>query len=335
MKSLSGSKCKTLFMVLLFSYAVWVLSVANALAQDAPQYTPEEYNASQAIAAEADAAKKAEMIVNFVKTYPKSTLKEYITSDFQAALKKLEDERKWQQVIAAGRLFLSAIPGDPYTVALVAEGYSQTKNYSQFVVYGEQIYKSNPSGNLAYGLAKAYQTMNNQAKFLEWAQKTVAALPDNYEMLLGLAVGYGDLNRTAESEKYARQCLKVIQAEAKPETTSEEDWTKYKNHTLMACYYIIGNAAFTKQDFTGAIKNLESSLQYNPRNDRAYYFLGESYWQMRNTNQALKNYAKAYLLGGAVATPAKLKMENLYKSTHKNSLVGLDKVIAVAKSELK
>ena len=332
MKSLSGSTCKILFMVLLFACAVLILPNLNAMAQE---YTAEEYNASQAIAAEADAAKKAELIVKFVKTYLKSTLKEYITGDFQAALKKLQDEKKWTQIISAGKIFLSAIPKNAYTVALLAEGYSQTKNYQQFVVYGKEIYKSNPNGNLAYGIAKAYQTMNNQAKYLEWAEKTVSKLPDNYEMLFGLAVGYGDLNRIAESEKYARQCMKVIQAEAKPEGTSEEDWTKYKNHALMACYYIIRNTAFNRQDFSGAVTNLENSLRYNSRNDRAYYFLAQSYWQMRNTNQALKNFAKAYLLDGAVAAPAKQYLENLYKQTHNNSLVGLDKVIAVAKAEMK
>jgi hypothetical protein len=62
--------------------------------------------------------------------------------------------------------------------------------------------------------------------------------------------------------------------------------------------------------------------------------LGESYWQARNTTLALKNYAKASLLGGNAAGPARQKLESMWKASHQGSLAGLDKVIAVAKAEL-
>jgi tetratricopeptide (TPR) repeat protein len=305
-----------------------------ALAQDNPAYTLEEYDAYQAITGESDPAKKMDLITQFFKTYPKSTLKPHITSDFQEALKNLRDAKKWAQVITLGRQFLNAVPDDAYTVAVVAEGYSETKNYQQFVVFGEATYKTNPSGNLAYAMAKAYKELGNNVKYLEWGEKTVASLPDNYETMLEMAIIYSENQRIAESDKYAKQCLKLIQAAKKPEQMADKDWDAYSSRAFLACYLIIGSNAYQRQQYTIAIPNLENAVKYNARNDMAYYWLGECYWQARNTVLALKNYAKASLLNGRAAVPANQKLESLYKQTHANSLVGLDKVKAAAKAEL-
>jgi hypothetical protein len=48
----------------------------------------------------------------------------------------------------------------------------------------------------------------------------------------------------------------------------------------------------------------------------------------------MKNFAKAYLLGGSTSKPAKQYLDNLYKQTHRNSLVGEERIIEVAKAEL-
>lgn len=334
MNPLSGSRCRTLLAVAVLCGAALILTTVSAVAQETPAYTTEEYNAYQAITGQSDPVKKMELITEFFKTYPKSTLKQHITADFQEALKNLRDAKKWTQVITLGRQFLGFVPDDAYTVAVVAEGYSETKNYQQFVVFGEATYKTNPSGNLAYAMTKAYKEMGNNAKFVEWGEKTVAKLPDNYEIMLELAIIFSDSQRGPEADKYAKQTLKVLQAAKKPEQMSEKDWTTYTNRAFQACYLIIGGNAWQTQNYAGAIPNLENSLKYNARNDMAYYWLGDCYSYMRNTAMALKNYAKASILGGRAADPAKQKLENLYKQTHKNTLVGLDSVIALAKKEL-
>jgi tetratricopeptide (TPR) repeat protein len=334
MNSLSGSTRRAIAAVFILCCAAFVLPNLNAVAQETPQYTTEEYNAYQGITQESDSAKKIELITQFFKTYPKSALKPHITSDFQESIKNLRDAKKWTQVVTVGRQFLSSVPDDAYTIALVAEGYSETNNYQQFVVFGEAAYKTKPSGNLAYALAKAYKQLGNNPKFLEWGEKTVANLPDNYEIMLEMAIIYSENQRVAESDKHAKQCLKVLLATKRPEQMAEKDWTAYTNRAFQVCYIIIGSSAYQRQDYAGAIPNLENSIKYNARNDMAYYWLGDSYSYMRNTTQALKNYAKASLLGGRSAVPAKQKLENLYKQTHKNTLVGLDRVIALAKAEL-
>jgi tetratricopeptide (TPR) repeat protein len=331
MTTLSGSTRKTLLLAFILGCLVLIRPNLIALAQETPQYTIEEYNAYKAIADESDPAKKTELILQFFKTYPKTTLKPNVVADFEMMLNKLAETKKWTQVISMGKQFLTVVPDDALTIALLADGYAATKDYKQFAVFAEDVYSKNPSGSLAYQIAKAYQSLGNNVKLVEWAEKTVAKLPDNYEMLLQLAIIYGDSNRNAEAEKYAKQCLKVVLANTKPEQMSEKDWNVYK----WASYYTIGKAAYDKQDFANAISNLENSLRFNPRNQTACYMLGRSYWETQKIDRALVSFAKASLLGGPTADAAEQQLENLYKQTHRGSLAGLDKVKEIAKSELK
>ena len=334
MTRLPGTKLPWIVLTFLFGAIVFPTPGGNALAQEVPQYTVEEYNAYQAVTKEPDPAKKMDLIVNFFKTYPKSTLLVHVTADFQTMLKGLQDERKWSQLISAGQKFLTLVPDDPYTVALVAAAYSETKDYKHFVVFGEEAYRNNPSGNMAYAMAKAYQSLGNNPKLVEWAERTVAALPDNFEMMMELAKIYADSNRPADADKYAQQCLKAIQAAKKPEHASDKEWKTTTDYFQMASYFIIGNSSFQRQNYAAAVSNLENSLKINIRNDTAYYILAQSYLQLRQTNPALKNFAKAALLGGTVAEPAKQNLELYYKQTHRNSLIGIEKIYEIAKAEL-
>jgi predicted Zn-dependent protease len=326
--------CQLCCFVFLAASAICISVTTKAYAQE-PQYSAEEYDAYQAITAEADAAKKMEMIAAFFKNYPKSALKTHVGSDFDGALKNLQDAKKWPQIATLGRQFLTLFPDDAYVVALVTAAYEETKNYAQLAAFGEELYKVSPTPELAYSLARAYRAVNNVPKLIQWAEKVVAQNASSYEMLFELARAYGDTERYVEADKYARQCLKVIQATQKPAEIEEKSWTDYSNQVQMSCYYIIGIGAFKRNDYPTTISNLESSLKFNPRNGTAYYYLAQSYWQSQKIDLALKDFAKAYLLGGQTAQAAKQYLDNLYKQTHKNSLVGVERVIEIAKAELK
>src|SRR5512136_1307841 len=99
MTSLSGSARKAILVAVVICCAVFVYPQGKALAQENPPYSIEEYNAFQAITGESDPAKKMDLITQFFKTYPKSTLTANVTSDFQESLKHLRDAKKWTQVI--------------------------------------------------------------------------------------------------------------------------------------------------------------------------------------------------------------------------------------------
>jgi tetratricopeptide (TPR) repeat protein len=311
-----------------------VAGLALAQAQEAPKYTAEEYKAYQAVTTEADPAKKVDLAAAFIKERPESTLRQHVVAAYQGVMNDLQTGAKWNDLISSGDRFLAVVPDDIFTISLMATAYQKTGNNTKFVALGEKVFAKNPTGNLAYYLAKAYLDLKNDAKFLQWGEKTAEMLPDNHEILLEMTKKSGEARKNAAAAKYARQCIKAIQAASKPEAASEKDWKQYVSNTMATCYNIIGNVAFEAQDFAGAITNLENSLKYYGRNEIAFYHLGQSYWQQGKVDLAMKNFAKAYLLKGKTSAAAKQQLDNLYKSTHQQSLVGQERVIEKAKSEL-
>jgi tetratricopeptide (TPR) repeat protein len=130
-------------------------------------------------------------------------------------------------------------------------------------------------------------------------------------------------------------CLKAFQPATKPEAMAEKDWKAFSTHLYATCYYIVGSSAFETRDYANAVSNLESSTKYFSRNEMAYYKLAQAYWQQNRIDLAMKNFAKAYLLNGSSSRAARQYLDQLYKSTHQQSLVGIERVIEKAKEELK
>jgi tetratricopeptide (TPR) repeat protein len=297
-------------------------------------YTPEEYKAYEEINAESTAAKKMALIVQFLKQNPKSGLRQHVIAAYYGIVKELEAGQRWSQAISFGEQFLGVVPDDQVTYSLLTMAYQRTNNDKQFVVFGEKAFERSPNGALAYALAKAYRDMGNTAKFVQWGEKTVGFMPDNLEVLLDLTKTFGMMRRNAEAAKYARQTLKAAQGASKPAATDEKVWKDFTNNLYATCYGVIGTAAYEARDYATAITNLENSLKFFKRSELAYYYLGLSYWQQNKIDMAMLNLAKAYLFGGSSAQAAKQNLDNLYRSTHKQSLAGQERVIARAKEEL-
>lgn len=80
---------------------------------------------------------------------------------------------------------------------------------------------------------------------------------------------------------------------------------------------------------------MDQAVKHYKRNDYAYYFLGVSYWQMNKLEAAMLNFAKAYILKGSVASESKKHLEELWKSSHRGSLTGIERVVQRAQQDLK
>ena len=319
-----------------FTVFLFALLIPAARCQEQEQkYTMEEYKAFEAIGAEPDVAKKTALIMQFLKERPESTLRPNVLGAYQSMMTSLQKEKKWHELAAAGERFIAIVPTDTYTIALLATAFQETKNYAKFVVYGEKVFEKSPNGSTAYYLSKAYLQLNNQAKFLQWGEKTIAYLPDNYEILLELTTQYAEAHKYAQAIKQGKACLKVVQSAAKPESMDDKTWKDYVTRANATCYYIVGYSSAELKDYAGAIANLETSTKYYKRNERAYYRLGETYWQKNDIAMAMLNFAKAYLLGGNTSKSAKQHLDNLYKTTHQQRLDGQERIINMAKEQLK
>jgi len=319
------------------SLAVLLIALRNLPGQEpeAPKYTVEEYKAYQDIAAETSPVKKTGLVVTFFKTYPQSTLKPNVVAAYQGMIGELQAAKNWQEIITLGHQYLAVASDDIFTISMLATAYQQSQNYKQFVAFGEKAFAHKATPNLAYYLAKAYLELNDNPKFLQWGEKAAQLMPENHEILLELTRRFGAIQNNAQASKYAKLAIKAMQSAKMPEGTPPDAWKSYQTNLYGICYAVIGNVAQENRDYNTAVTNLESSLKYYKLNELVYYNLGLAYWQLNKIDLAMLNLAKAYVMNRTTSRAAKQHLDNLYKSTHQQSLAGEERIVARAQQELK
>jgi len=321
---------RTLLSILFAASMIFTSSMVRA-----QEYTEEEYTAFQNLQAEKDFAKKTDLIVQFLREKPKSALKPNIVAEFQNIIVNLQNQKNWNQVIALGDKFLDVVPNDGLTVSAMAAAYGATNNTKGFAAFGEKAYASKPSGELALYIAKAYRTLGNEAKYIQWAEKALAADSDNVEILSDMMKSNMARQNMAQALKYAKLCLEALPNAKKPADMTDAAWKEIQNQAYAIAYGVIGANAYESKRYSEAIKNLDSAVKYYKRYEMAYYYLGMSYWQANKLDAAMLNFAKAYLIKGSTSAAAKKYLEQLYASSHRNSLAGIDRVYARAQQDLK
>jgi tetratricopeptide (TPR) repeat protein len=300
---------KTL-LTILFAVCL-VLTPSLVRAQD---YSEEDYKIFQDVQAEKDDAKKADMIVAFLKEKPKNGLRPNMIAEGQKAIVELSTAKKWSQLITVGDKLLDVVPNDTLTINALTAAYSETGNMKGFAALGERAYAAKPSADLALALAKAYQQLGNDAKALQWKEKVLASDSDNIEILMDTMKKYAAAQNFVQAVKYSKQCLSALPKATKPSGLDAQTWKNTVDGAYAIAYGVIGQDAYTKNQFGLAIINLENAVKYYKRNDGAYFALGMSYWQSRKMDAAMLNFAKAYIIRGAVANQAKAQLDKIFAS---------------------
>jgi tetratricopeptide (TPR) repeat protein len=321
---------KTLLSILFV--AGMVLAPVKIWAQEP---TEEEYKSLTDIQAEKDATKKAELIFSFLKEKPKTAYRPNVNAEYQKIILELRSEKKWNQIIAMGEKFMDVAPGDDFTEKALTEAYAETNNMKGFATYGEKAYAQKPSAALAMEIAKAYQKLGNDAKYNQWREKVLAQDPENIEILVDMVKRYQASNNTAQALKYAKSCLQALPTAKKPEGIDAQAWKNTTDAGYAVAYGVIGANAYQNQKYVDAISNLNNAVKYYKNMDMAYYYLGMSYWQQNKLDPAMLNFAKAYLLRGGTSANAKKYLDQLWASSHRNSLAGVEKVVERARQDLK
>lgn len=301
----------------------------------AQEPTEEEYKSLTDIQAEKDSAKKAEMIFSFLKAKPKTAYRPNVIAEYQKVILELRTEKKWSQVIAMGEKFIDVAPGDDFTEKALTQAYAETNNMKGFATYGEKAYAQKPSAALAMEIARAYQKLGNDAKYAQWREKVLAQDPDNIEILIDMVKRYQSSQNTAQALKYAKACLQALPTAKKPEGIDAQAWKNTTDAGYAVAYGVIGANAYQTQNYAVAVSNLTNAVRYYKNMDMAYYYLGMSYWQQNKLDPAMLNFAKAYLLRGATSANAKKYLDQLWSSSHRNSLAGVEKVVERARQDLK
>jgi tetratricopeptide (TPR) repeat protein len=321
---------KTLLSVL-FVFSLLLGPVAM-LAQEA---TEEDFNAYTAIQNEKDVNKKADMVFSFLKDKPKSAYKEQVMHEYQTIIVELNKQKNWNQIIALGDKFLDVAPNDTFTSGALAKAYAETNNTKGFATFGEKAFAQKPSAELALEISRAYQKLGNDAKYMQWREKVLSLDPENVEILIDMTRKYMASQNTAQAVKYAHMTLKALPTAKKPEGVDAAAWKNQTDAGYATAYAVIGANAYQNKNYTEAIANFDNSVKYFKRNDSAYYHLGLCYWQQNKLQPAMLNFAKAYILKGATAAGAKKYLDQIWASSHRNSLAGEQAVIDRAQQDLK
>ena len=331
MASLKVSYITKSLLSLLFA-AGMILAPVKGWAQEP---TEEEYKALTDIQEEKDATKKGDLIFNFLKEKPKSAYRPNVMAEYQKIVLDLRERKQWNQIIAIGDRFLDVAPGDDFTEKALTQAYAETNNMKGFATYGEKAYAQKPSAELAMAIARAYQKLGNDAKYNQWREKVLQQDPDNIEILIDMVKRYQASNQTAQALKYAKMCLQALPKAKKPEGVDAQAWKNQTDAGYAVAYGVIGANAYQNQRYTEAITNLTNAVKYYKNMDQAYYTIAMSYWQQNKLEPAMLNFAKAYLLRGSVSASAKKYLDQLWSSSHRGSLAGVNRVIEKAQQDLK
>lgn len=300
--------------------------------QDSETYA-EEYDLHQKAEAETNSATRQALLLEFVQTYKESVLDPNISYLYQQYYAGPRQRQQWQQLANLAEKYLRYRPTDATSIKAATEAYQNLGNTRKLVDFGSKLYADSPNANTAYFVAKAYQSLNDQANFRRWGQRTLRHDPNNLQMLVELSNSYWGTNDFSNTVTYAKKALQAVDKVKRPENQSEQQWSAQLNQVRGFCYRAIGESAYVTNNVNEALENFENSVKYDMKNDFAHYRLGLIYWGGGKTNQAILALAKSVVLSGPSSKEATTQLNQLYRSAYGNTS-GLTTIIQRARQEV-
>jgi hypothetical protein len=159
------------------------------------------------------------------------------------------------------------------------------------------IRRYSESGLLAYVYQDGFylgRRANDLKVMTLYGEKSLQLWPGNYTLLTELAGAYVQRDLLEEAEAKASAALRLLDRAARPSNIPEQ----------------------------------------RPIDDFTFYGLGFTGMLLNDYAMAESNLAKAVAVDGILMPNARFLLEDLYKSQHKQSLAGLEEIIAKARKEI-
>ena len=187
-------------------------------------------------------------------------------------------------------------------------------------------------------LLESEMQIQNQTRALEYAKQILAIQPDDSQTLFLAATlleKLPDDASQAQAIDYDSHLMDLV-AKADPESRSPqmtlEDWQAGRNKFTMDLYVLRGKIERHLHKNSDAVKDLNEGFRLLP-NVEAAVNLGEIAEENKNADEAVRQYAVAFLLAGQDPDEnmvnregLRLQMGNLWRSTH-DSNVGLGDIL--------
>ena len=321
--------------------SVWKMTLAmlfvvapfgGTLTVEAQPYTAEEYQDYQtAIGVEGDG--KADAIIAFMKANEGSSLVSYAVNSYIQMLDEHQKQGQHQKVVAAGEQLLAVKPDDFNTLYLCTVSAYHTQQFQKVVGHGEKVYAQKPSSGLAFVLANSYTQLKNDEKIVEYGEIASAEIaPKDFYQILGelmrIYAGRADWTGAA---KWATKTIKALDATERPAATAEAEWEKYVGGQKSLAHAVLGRQAAEGKRWGPAIDSYQQVLGLQPSpasRGEAYYYIGRGRWEQKQLDPAMQAFARGSVQRGAPhAKSCREYLETLYKSTHNDSLAGIEEFV--------
>ena len=297
--------------------------------EEEAEYTEEEYEAWDAADKEPDLIKSGTMLIEFMQKNLESKLVPYADGSFKRLLFKCVEEKKYQELETLAEQWNTFKPGEKDTLLMIANAAKELKHEDKYLWSLEEIYKLDPQSGIAYEIADIYKGKKDDASYLKWLEPVLKA-PEhdgNFRLRYSLMNYYVEKKDSAKTIEYAQATLASID---KLKSPSAED-AKAIPELRRSVNQTIGSIYLADKKYDQAISAFMRALKAQSSAD-SYFWIGNCLWQQGKIENAIIVFAKAQLKGEEgdaaakkIAATAKERLEQLYKSQHNNSTVGIDK----------
>jgi tetratricopeptide (TPR) repeat protein len=242
---------KVITMVSRFSALLFVsilLGTAAFAQPSRPNISPDEQKAAQAIMAAPDPAKKLQAGEDFIKKYPKSTIRPQIARNLTNQISGVPDAG---QKVTLAQQFQQAFnePSEQDAIVpVLLEGLSQAKRSDEVFTTGAAYLSKSPDSLmvliqlLATG---AEEAKNKNTKFV------------------------------TQSLNYGKHVIELIDAGKKPADVDDAAWTKYKTDTMPSIYQSLGLLNLVSGDRAQAVANYSKAAELAPNDVFNVLMLGQ------------------------------------------------------------
>lgn len=313
------------------------LSFAQGEAQDQEVgYTHEEYSAYEAAIGEADPAKREAAIMAFMKENPNSALVEYALGNYLQLLETYHQNGQWQQLVGASEKLLDLRSDHLAPLYFAMLGSFQLQDFAKAAKFGEKVYEQNQDHPVPFILAMSYRGLNEIDQYAAFGEKALPNVDPVFQaqILTELRTHFATQRNWGKSADYARKTLEVLNDGAVPEGREQAEWQDYVGREKAISYAVLGRQAFERDNFSVALTNYNNALRTYSRsatlNAEAHYYIGMCHWKQARIDPAMEAFARAANQRGADPNIVKVSqqyLERLYRSTHNDSLAGLDEFV--------
>jgi len=278
----------------------------------------------------ADPAAQFERYLAFIDKGYDPRLEGAIVQGLQNGLSAMVEAKNYGKVYEFADKWVAARSGDLPPIALAWQAGAMAGNNQATVRYGEKLYAAQSIPAVAMSLANAYLALGNKAKIRQWGELVLNSEPIEETWSIAYAlVGQHD---SAGRFNQASQLAKKLQGGlgSAPQGVSAREWMQIRTYLQET----VARASFEAGQWAAAIREFNVALRFNSRNDKAYYYIGESLLKSNEIADAMTAFAKSQLLSGGYSARSKGMLETIYKANHGGNLIGIDDIINQARREL-